>query len=61
MMDIGAHVKVQRVAHIGRRSQTYGYKQGKIVAYYEYGNYYLVNFGKYRGCYRPDELIEVKK
>jgi hypothetical protein len=61
MMDIGTHVKVQMVAHIGRRAKTYGYRYGKIVAYYEYGNYYLVNFGKYRGCYRPDELIEVKK
>lgn len=61
MMDIGTHVKVQRVAHIGRRSQTYGYKQGKIVAYYKYGNYYLVDFGKYKGCYKIDELIEVKK
>ena len=61
MMDIGTHVKVQKVAHIGRRSQSYGYKQGKILAYYEYGKYYLVDFGKYKGCYKADELIEVKK
>jgi hypothetical protein len=61
MMDIGTHVKVQMVAHIGRRAKTYGYRYGKIVNYYRYGNYYLVDFGKYKGCYKIDELIEVKK
>ena len=49
MMDIGTHVKVQKVAHIGRRSQTYGYRRGKIVNYYSYGNYYLDDIGKYKG------------
>lgn len=61
MMDIGTHVKVERVAHIGRRSNNLYYKRGKIVKYYPYGDYYLVNFGKYRECYKPSELVEVKE
>ena len=61
MMDIGTHVKVQRIAHIGRRSQSFYYKQGKIVKYYPYGNYYLVDLGKYKECYKPSELLEVKE
>lgn len=61
MMDIGTHVKVKLIAHIGRRKQKLYTKQGTIVHFYEKGNYYLVNFGKYRECYKPSELVEVKE
>ena len=60
-MSIGTQVKVQTVAHIGRRSKSLYFKQGVIVNYYRYGDYYLVNLGKYRECYKANELIEVKK
>lgn len=58
-MDIGTHIKVQAVAHIGRRSQTFGYRYGKILKYYKFGNFYLVDHGKYKACYKPDEIIKV--
>lgn len=60
MMEIGTHVKVQRIAHIGRRNQTLYCKQGVVVKYYEYGNYYLIDFGLYRECYKLSELMKIR-
>lgn len=60
MIEIGTHVKVQRVTRIGRRSQSLCYKNGVILKYYEYGKYYLVDFGMYKECYKQNELVEVK-
>lgn len=61
MLKIGTHVKVQRVSHTGRRSKTLYYKQGKILAYYEYGKFYLVDFKIYKECYKECELLEVRE
>lgn len=58
-MDIGSHVKVANVSHLGRKKKVESYKVGKIIAYYP-NNFFLVDFGIYKECYRERELIELK-